>query len=272
MTSSPPTPLHDEYLLRAKAVREAELRSMEMEREFIAGKVLNAQANEALTDYRRKQEDFAWWLVKAHHALFMQSETAQRNAVPQAGSSYTPQGEHRTETETGATPAVAAPSRGDKQDEGRRAAAQEALEGQPAYLGGAPVTPSHVAQRKPERTPGWVEVAANLPLNWNHFPADALEGWEMLTRAYARYRQLERELAEANRDVTNLHECLRQAALQEDLTPSASGAVEALRECRAYFERELADDQTLIDGDFGTAYRLTVAALAAAESRTKETP
>jgi hypothetical protein len=42
--------------------------------------------------------------------------------------------------------------------------------------------------------------------------------------------------------------------------------VEALRECRAYFERELADDQTLIDGDFGTAYRLTVAALAAAES------
>jgi hypothetical protein len=32
--------------------------------------------------------------------------------------------------------------------------------------------------------------------------------------------QLERELAEANRDVTNLHECLRQAALQEDLTPS----------------------------------------------------
>jgi hypothetical protein len=50
------------------------------------------------------------------------------------------------------------------------------------------------------------------------------------------------------------------------LTPSASGAVEALRECRAYFERELADDQTLIDGDFGKAYRLTVAALAAAES------
>jgi hypothetical protein len=35
--------------------------------------------------------------------------------------------------------------------------------------------------------------------------------------------QLERELAEANRDVTNLHECLRQAALQEDLTPSHGG-------------------------------------------------
>jgi hypothetical protein len=52
--------------------------------------------------------------------------------------------------------------------------------------------------------------------------------------------------------------------------PSASGAVEALRECRAYFERELADDQTLIDGDFGKAYRLTVAALAATESRSKE--
>jgi hypothetical protein len=48
--------------------------------------------------------------------------------------------------------------------------------------------------------------------------------------------------------------------------------VEALRECRAYFERELADDQTLIDGDFGTAYRLTVAALAAAESRAKVQP
>jgi hypothetical protein len=53
-------------------------------------------------------------------------------------------------------------------------------------------------------------------------------------------------------------------------SPSASGAVEALRECRAYFERELADDQTLIDGDFGKAYRLTVAALAATESRSKE--
>jgi hypothetical protein len=36
-------------------------------------------------------------------------------------------------------------------------------------------------------------------------------------------RQLERELAEANRDVTNLHECLRQAALQEDITPSHGG-------------------------------------------------
>jgi hypothetical protein len=45
------------------------------------------------------------------------SESAQRNAVPQAGSSYTPQGDHRTETETGATPAVAAPSRGDKPQE-----------------------------------------------------------------------------------------------------------------------------------------------------------
>jgi hypothetical protein len=37
--------------------------------------------------------------------------------------------------------------------------------------------------------------------------------------------QLERELAEANRDVTNLHECLRQAALQEDLTPSHVAAL-----------------------------------------------
>jgi hypothetical protein len=55
----------------------------------------------------------------------------------------------------------------------------------------------------------------------------------------------------------------------EDIARSASGAVEALRECRAYFERELADDQTLIDGDFGTAYRLTVAALAAAESKAR---
>jgi hypothetical protein len=62
----------------------------------------------------------------------------------------------------------------------------------------------------------------------------------------------------------------RETNTLRSLTPSASGAVEALRECRAYFERELADDQTLIDGDFGTAYRLTVAALAAAESRSKE--
>jgi hypothetical protein len=59
----------------------------------------------------------------------------------------------------------------------------------------------------------------------------------------------------------------RETNTLRSLTPSASGAVEALRECRAYFERELADDQTLIDGDFGTAYRLTVAALAAAERR-----
>jgi hypothetical protein len=50
-------------------------------------------------------------------AAFAPSESAQRNAVPQAGSSYTPQGDHRTETETGATPAVAAPSRGDKPQE-----------------------------------------------------------------------------------------------------------------------------------------------------------
>lgn len=36
-------------------------------------------------------------------------------------------------------------------------------------------------------THGWEEVAARLPLDWNHYPADAQEGWEMLTRAYARY-------------------------------------------------------------------------------------
>jgi len=37
--------------------------------------------------------------------------------------------------------------------------------------------------------------AESLPLDWNHFPADATEGWEMLCRAKARYDRLERELA-----------------------------------------------------------------------------
>jgi hypothetical protein len=38
--------------------------------------------------------------------------------------------------------------------------------------------------------------------------------------------------------------------------------VSALRECVAYFERELADDPTLIESDFAVAYKAARAALA----------
>lgn len=43
------------------------------------------------------------------------------------------------------------------------------------------------------------DFIATLPLDWNHFPVDAQEGWEMLCRAGARYRTLERALAESER-------------------------------------------------------------------------
>jgi hypothetical protein len=48
--------------------------------------------------------------------------------------------------------------------------------------------------------------------------------------------KLERELAEANRDVGHLHECLRQAAMQEDSAPS-SAAVKAPHDRGALIER-----------------------------------
>lgn len=77
--------LRDEYLRRSKEVFEASERSNAMERDFLATKVLNAEANAAMIDLGHKQRNFAEWLLKNHEALFAVSESTQTFAVAIAG-------------------------------------------------------------------------------------------------------------------------------------------------------------------------------------------
>ena len=64
----------------------------------------------------------------------------------------------------------------------------------------------------PQRPTPSDTFAASLPLDWNHHPADATEGWEMLCRAAARYRSLERSLSERAEECERLRGLLREAA------------------------------------------------------------
>lgn len=64
--------------------------------------------------------------------------------------------------------------------------------------------------------------------------------------------------------VPGLRHCEKAQREAQPVLQSADegrSAVVALRECKEYFERELADDHTLIDSDFGVAYGLTETAL-----------
>jgi hypothetical protein len=76
---TPRTPewLRAEYLRRAKVVDEASKRSMEMERDFLEKKVLNAQANEALEDFGRKRAQFGEWLLQVSDELFALSHASE---------------------------------------------------------------------------------------------------------------------------------------------------------------------------------------------------
>ena len=70
-----------EYQRRAKIVADACERSNQMERDFLAKKVLNAEANEALEDFGRKRAAFGEWLLQVSDELFSlaRSETEERN-------------------------------------------------------------------------------------------------------------------------------------------------------------------------------------------------
>jgi hypothetical protein len=127
------------------------------------------------------------------------------------------------------------------------------------------LTPSHVAARSCDLALHLAHVYSDLSKNSD------LEGWQ-ISKVLDAVQERLKAVQSSSLDPVAVQEAWAKLDENTRALQSASGAVEALRECRAYFERELADDQTLIDGDFGTAYRLTVAALAAAESRTKETP
>jgi hypothetical protein len=58
-------------------------------------------------------------------------------------------------------------------------------------------------------------IIANLPLDWNHHPADAKEGWEMLCRAKGKYDLLQRALSASER---KLRECRGAMAIERSDT------------------------------------------------------
>lgn len=45
------------------------------------------------------------------------------------------------------------------------------------------------------------EFILSLPLDWDHFPADAQEGWDMICRAKVRYIALEQENADLRKQL-----------------------------------------------------------------------
>lgn len=87
----------------------------------------------------------------------------------------------------------------------------------------APAQP-HEAQRPSDA------FAASLPLDWDHHPADAAEGWEMLVRAGARYRQLEHNLTVIRESFNNIaKEGLKRADEADSLRADLAAAIERER-------------------------------------------
>jgi hypothetical protein len=253
-----------EYQRRAQEVDEAER------------DVLNKGTDAACAKSVHMRREFAAWLM-AHHAQLFLSETRESGDCGTCGLPH----QHSDSADQRDLCPGHDTSPSDKQDEAGKfvsitvgGSTHTRTAGE--WLALARSSPSHVAQRDdPQPLPGMACKAIYdeaIAVAQREKPLGSSADWisTALVHVYAAGQ------CSITRSSNALFKDAKHGAvLNEDgsvtparlVTESASGAVEALRECRAYFERELADDQTLIDGDFGTAYRLTVAALAAAERK-----